>query len=87
MHEKVEHVLHARQTRKHECHWPGCKRQVRPAMWGCREHWFALPKWLRDKVWATYRPGQEIKRTPSREYVVVAREVQAWIEEHTEPAA
>lgn len=48
-------------------------------MWGCKPHWFALPAGLRRKVWATYRPGQEDTKTPSREYVEVAREVQAWI--------
>lgn len=81
MNEKVRHVLGAKQTRAHECHWPGCRLQVRPALWGCREHWFALPVRLRDRIWATYRVGQEVNGTPSREYVAVAREVQEWIEE------
>lgn len=49
-------------------------------MWGCRTHWFKLPAALRAKVWRAYRPGQEISKTPSRDYVEVAREVQAWIE-------
>jgi hypothetical protein len=38
-----------------------------------------LPFGLRRKVWATYRPGQEESKTPSREYIAVAQEVQAWI--------
>lgn len=63
----------------HHCHWPGCERKVPPAMWGCRQHWFRLPAELRAKVWRTFRPGQEISKTPSREYVAVAREVQVWI--------
>ena len=63
----------------HHCHWPGCYAAVPPAMWGCKRHWFALPKGLRDKVWRTYRPGQEITKTPSKEYIAVAREVQDWI--------
>lgn len=66
-------------TFDHECHWPGCEAKVPPAMWGCRKHWFALPKALRDKVWRTYRPGQEVTKTPSRDYLAVAREVQEWI--------
>lgn len=77
---KVAHVRRAGQTRNHECHWPGCNKQVPPAMWGCKSHWFRLPQALRNKVWATYRPGQEITLTPSRAYVEVAREVQEWIE-------
>lgn len=79
--EKVEHVKRAIQTRNHECHWPGCDRQVPPAMWGCSQHWFKLPKALRNKVWRAYRPGQEVTMTPSAAYIEVAKEVQAWIAE------
>lgn len=79
---KVEHVrteLRQAQTRDHHCHWPGCNQQVPPAAWGCRPHWYSLPKPLRDKVWDAYRPGQEQTQTPSARYIEVAREVQAWI--------
>lgn len=48
-------------------------------MWGCRQHWFSLPARLRAKIWATYRPGQEITKTPSAEYIAAAKEVQLWI--------
>jgi len=48
-------------------------------MWGCREHWFKIPKTLRDRIWATYRPGQEITKTPSVEYIEAAKAVQEWI--------
>ncbi len=63
---------------KHTCHWPSCTKEVPPALWGCKPHWFALPKPLRDRIWATYVPGQEIRKDPSPEYVAVAIEVQAW---------
>lgn len=63
----------------HTCHWPGCGRAVPPKMWGCQEHWFQLPKALRDKIWATYKPGQEITKDPSLEYIKAAKLVQAWI--------
>ena len=76
---KRGYVVRQGQTRDHECHWPDCTRQVPPAMWGCRQHWFTLPKRLRDRVWAAYVPGQEVSGTPSDEYVAVAREVQDWI--------
>lgn len=76
---KVSYVKREGQTREHHCHWPGCDKQVPPAKWGCYAHWMRLPKRLRDKVWATFRPGQEKSMTPSREYVAVAREVQEWI--------
>lgn len=79
---KVRYVKRAGQTRDHNCHWPGCAEQVPPAMWGCKRHWYQLPKALRDKVWATYRIGQEETGAPSRAYLTVATEVQRWIREH-----
>lgn len=80
--DKKNYVRRAKQTRHHGCHWPGCTKQCKPAAWGCYEHWMKLPKYLRDKIWATFRPGQETNWTPSREYVKVAREVQIWITCH-----
>ena len=80
--EKQAYVLSQRQTRDHHCHWSGCGKQVPPAMWGCSQHWFKLPKRLRDLIWSTYRPGQEVNMAPSREYLEAATLVQKWIEEH-----
>ena len=79
---KVEHVKAAKQDRYHTCHWPGCGKQCKPAYWGCYSCWMKLPKFLRDKVWTTYRTGQEIDMSPSKEYLAVADEVQKWIEEN-----
>lgn len=79
---KVEYVKSQGQTRNHHCHWPGCDKQVPPAMWGCSGHWYQLPADLRAKVWAAYRPGQEINGTPSAAYVEVAQQVQQWINEN-----
>lgn len=81
--DKADYVKRQKQTRDHHCHWPGCNKQVPPAMWGCKAHWFKLPKYLRDKIWKTYRPGQEITMTPSREYLQAAEEVQQWIKDNT----
>lgn len=80
--DKVDHVKRAGQTRAHHCHWPGCGEQVPPAKWGCRKHWFTLPKALRDRIWLAYRPGQENTLTPSRAYLQAADDVQQWIREH-----
>ncbi|HBG30770.1 MAG TPA: hypothetical protein DDW98_09095 [Gammaproteobacteria bacterium] len=68
---------------RHHCHWPGCDKAVPPAMWGCKQHWFKLPQRLRSRVWATYRPGQEISKDPSAAYLAVADEVQRWIRENS----
>ena len=65
----------------HVCHWPGCQKEVPPVMWGCKPHWFALPTHLRNKIWAHYKPGQEITKTPTIGYINAAKEVQTWIKE------
>jgi len=77
--EKVTWVKRQSQDREHCCHWPGCRKQVPPAMWGCYPHWMKLPKYLRDKIWSAYRPGQEKDMSPSKEYIKVTREVRNWI--------
>jgi hypothetical protein len=80
--EKVAHVKRARQDRQHGCHWPGCTAQVPPAMWGCTRHWYMLPKHLRDRIWAEYRPGQEEDMKPSIAYIANAQAAQDWIKYH-----
>jgi hypothetical protein len=78
---KADYVRSQPQTRKHHCHWPGCGNQVPPAMWGCKAHWFTLPAALRSRIWATYRPGQEVNGTPSAAYIAAAKDVQKWVED------
>jgi len=79
---KVDYVKQQAKTNtitNHTCHWPGCTQSVPPAMWGCKRHWFMLPKNLRDKIWEAYKPGQEIKKNPTKKYIKVVQEVQKWI--------
>jgi hypothetical protein len=77
--DKVKHVKSATQTRQHACHWPGCTKQVPPALWGCPTHWYRLPRSLRDRIWHSYLPGQEATGRPSAAYLEAAREVKDWI--------
>lgn len=84
---KADYVRRQKQTRHHTCHWPGCSRQVPPAMWGCKEHWYKLPRNLRNRIWATYRPGQEVRMDPSQAYLDAADAVQKWIRENYGAAA
>jgi hypothetical protein len=58
---------------EHTCHAQGCDTHVPPRMFMCRPHWFALPKAMRDDLWAAYVPGQERRMDPSAEYLEVAR--------------
>lgn len=62
----------------HTCHWPTCKMAVPPKMWGCRHHWYTLPKWIRDQIWREYRPGQEVDKRPSEAYLAIADIAQTW---------
>jgi hypothetical protein len=78
----VRAAMKRNETFDHHCHWPDCGKKVPPALWGCKTHWFKLPKVLRDKIWSAYEPGQEADGTPSKEYLTVATEVQKWIAEH-----
>lgn len=86
---KSAYVRSQGQTRQHHCHWPGCKKNVPPAKWGCREHWFRLPQYLRARIWAAYTPGQEKwledsanNPRPSEAYINAAEDVQKWIHDH-----
>lgn len=63
----------------HFCHWPDCRERVPPKLWGCRRHWFALPASIRAAIWRTYRPGQEVDKRPSPEYLAAAKLAQDWI--------
>jgi hypothetical protein len=83
---KADYVRGQGQTRNHHCHWPGCDKQVPPAMWGCKVHWFKLPAGLRARIWATYKPGQEVNGTPTAAYLDAAMAVQAWIGQQEQPA-
>lgn len=84
---KAGYVLAQKQTRAHACHWPGCDKQVPPAMWGCSYHWLKLPKPIRDAIWAAYRPGQEKTMDPSPAYIAAAQAAQDWIAEYRRRSA
>lgn len=57
----------------HTCHAMGCKAHVPPRLFMCRRHWRKLPKEAQRQIWTTYRPGQEVRKDPSREYLAVAQ--------------
>ena len=58
----------------HHCHATGCNVPVPPEMWGCRKHWFMVPKSIRDRIWATYRQGQCDDMNPGDSYLQAARD-------------
>jgi len=54
---------------EHVCHADGCNVEVPPKMFMCKRHWFMVPKPMRDRIWATYVSGQEIRKDPTDEYM------------------
>lgn len=71
----------------HTCHWNDCEVEVPPKMWGCKKHWFMLPLHIRQRIWATYRPGQEIDKQPSEAYLDAAMDARTWIVSYLEGKA
>lgn len=57
----------------HHCHATACKTAVPPEMLMCRKHWYMVPKAVRARVLATYRPGQCDDWRPSAEYCEAAK--------------
>lgn len=55
----------------HTCHASGCEREVPPAMFMCRAHWYSLRAPMRAAIWREYRPGQEVDKRPSYRYLAV----------------
>lgn len=58
----------------HLCHAVDCNERVLPSRLMCPRHWFMVPIPLRKRVWQTYKPGQEITKTPTAEYIKAARD-------------
>ncbi len=58
----------------HTCHADHCTVAVPPKMFMCKNHWYMVPSRVRRMVWATYVPGQEIRKDPTMEYLEVTRE-------------
>lgn len=45
-------------TETRNCPVDGCTRQHPRSFLMCRQHWYAVPKELRDAVWRTYDHGR-----------------------------
>lgn len=45
-------------SKVHLCTWPGCRRPIPLSEWGCKSHWFTLPKEIRDEIWQGYSRGK-----------------------------
>lgn len=56
---------------KHPCHADRCSVDVDPSMLMCGRHWRMVPRGLQRELWAAYVPGQERRKDPTPEYLVV----------------
>jgi hypothetical protein len=56
----------------HTCHAERCDTEGAPTLFMCPRHWAMVPPALRQGITSTYRPGQEIDKAPSAEYLAVA---------------
>jgi len=54
------------------CPVPGCGGQVDPSRLMCRRDWYRVPKRLRDRVWATWRSGQQASSREHQQAVLKA---------------
>lgn len=54
----------------HPCRWPECERPVPFGVWGCLDHWFALPQDLRTQLF---------NADTNEKKIAAARAVQEWI--------
>lgn len=66
------------------CQWPGCEVQIPSGMWGCKYHWFKLPKHLRKRLYLAYAPKPQVITVPSPEYVKVMQDIADWLVDYVE---
>jgi hypothetical protein len=58
--------------RARRCPIPYCGELIDPSRLMCRTHWHLIPKQLRDRVWATWRSGEEALSSEHLEAVRLA---------------
>lgn len=57
----------------HTCHAEGCNVPVPPKLLMCLKHWRRVPRTIQREIWRHYRPGQEVDKRPTPEYLAVMK--------------
>lgn len=57
----------------HHCHAEGCNVAVPPKLLMCARHWRQVPRTIQREIWRHYRPGQEVDKRPTQEYLAVMK--------------
>ena len=63
---------------EHICHWADCNEPCPPQHWGCQHHWSMVPSDFKRALRDLYVPGQEVTKTPSKEYIEKAMQLWRW---------
>lgn len=58
----------------HRCHAKNCLTPIPPKLLMCLPHWRMVPREIQAAIWRHYRPGQEIDKRPSIEYLKVMKD-------------
>lgn len=58
----------------HVCHAQGCTVVVAPKLLMCPRHWRMVPAALKGTLWSHYRPGQEVGKNPTPQYLTAAQQ-------------
>lgn len=54
------------------CPITGCSEQIDSSRLMCRQHWYQVPKPLRDRIWSTWHSGEGAHSVEHREAVLMA---------------
>ena len=67
------------------CPIPGCKVDVASDMFACKRHWFSLPKYIRDEIWASYRDGIRKRTHPTKRWRMAAHNAMEYLRDKAGP--
>lgn len=59
----------------HTCHARNCSKEIPPRMFMCFRHWRMIPRRMQTALWDVYVPGQEARKDPTDEYLLIARDL------------
>jgi hypothetical protein len=61
-----------RAASSNRCLVPNCRKRIDQSRLMCRDHWYLVPRQLRDRIWATWRSGDGARSPEHREAVLLA---------------
>lgn len=77
--DRPEHAHEGEEAMKHLCHATGCPVETPPRLFMCGRHWGMLPTEMKNDINRLFRPGQEVSKTPSKQYMLAALAAVKWL--------